>query len=441
MPYYITIAFKNIFRQKKRSFTLGINYLLISIMLLFLFSLSAGLSKNIRENLVQSTAGHLTISGEYIVKGKTYQGVNGVMAVRDAAQTLFPDSVNIVDRYSLSSAVYFNGISKRLSFQGIEPSQDNGIKGQLTMYLGSWDDYVADNTGVLVPKEVAEYFNLQLGDELVLAARSRFGAFNTATMRVKGMYETANFFVQGVVIAHSSFIRNLDFASTDIASGVYLYFSDLENIEQKRIMLMDRLSTEGFKVKKPASSEDALAVISSASPRTSILAETVNESRLTIATVYEVIGLLSQILTIINAGGVFLASIMLFVIAVSIFINMRMTISERLQEIGTLRAMGVATREIVRMFMFENVFLSILFVMIGIVCGLAIMGLIVLLLRVSPTGVIGLLFDDGRLVLSPGILEMMLIVVVLAVFTAIFSYFPARYGGKIRAVEALTKTM
>ena len=35
MPYYLNLAFKNIFRQKKRSFTLGVNYFVIALLMLY----------------------------------------------------------------------------------------------------------------------------------------------------------------------------------------------------------------------------------------------------------------------------------------------------------------------------------------------------------------------------------------------------------------------
>ena len=54
-------------------------------------------------------------------------------------------------------------------------------------------------------------------------------------------------------------------------------------------------------------------------------------------------------------------------------------------------------------------------------------------------GAVALFLDGGRLVLVPRIGDLAAIVAVITAFSAIFSFFPARYGGRIRPVEALTR--
>jgi ABC-type lipoprotein release transport system permease subunit len=63
MRFYLSVALKNVFRQKKRSFTLGINSTVVTFILVLLFAFSQGASQNITTNLVRSSAGHITISG------------------------------------------------------------------------------------------------------------------------------------------------------------------------------------------------------------------------------------------------------------------------------------------------------------------------------------------------------------------------------------------
>ena len=67
--WYFSIALKNVFCQKRRSFTLGINYAVVTFILVLLFSFSQGAIRNITTNLVRSTAGHITISGSYTAAG------------------------------------------------------------------------------------------------------------------------------------------------------------------------------------------------------------------------------------------------------------------------------------------------------------------------------------------------------------------------------------
>jgi hypothetical protein len=75
MGRFLSIAFKNVFRQKKRSFTLGVNYAIVTFILVLLFAFSHGASVNIASNLVRSIAGDITISGQYATGGRVYNGI------------------------------------------------------------------------------------------------------------------------------------------------------------------------------------------------------------------------------------------------------------------------------------------------------------------------------------------------------------------------------
>jgi hypothetical protein len=440
MPYYLSLAFKNIFRQKKRSFTLGVNYFVVAILMLLLFSFSDGVKKNFSGNLISAAAGHLTLSGGKVVKGKTLIGVSDYPKITKVIEDEYPGEVTVLARYKLTSTVYYLGQSKSLSFQGINTAKDTGLRDQVNFVQGSWADYVAQENGVLVSKDTADYLKLKLDDEVVISTRTIFGAFNTGTIRVKGIYESANYFVQGIVLCHFDFLQSLAMGDKLSASTLFVYFKNTDGLDVKREKLLGLLKDAGYVTSKPESSSDAISVVSSSTPKNKSEGVDVNENRLTIATVNEVVAILAQVLDAVNAAGGFLAAIMLFIIAISIFINMRMTINDRMQEIGTLRAIGTETKDIVLMLIFENVFLSLLFVLAGLTAALLIIGFVSNLLTLPPAGILSLFLDQGHLVLIPTLGSLGLILTVALLFTAIFSFFPARHGGKIRAAVALSKT-
>jgi ABC-type antimicrobial peptide transport system permease subunit len=440
MPYYLSLAFKNIFRQKKRSFTLGVNYFVVAILMLLLFSFSDGVKKNFSGNLISAAAGHLTLSGGKVVKGKTLIGVSDYPKITKVIEDEYPGEVTVLARYKLTSTVYYLGQSKSLSFQGINTAKDTGLRDQVNFVQGSWADYLAQENGVLVSKDTADYLKLKLDDEVVISTRTIFGAFNTGTIRVKGIYESANYFVQGIVLCHFDFLQSLAMGDKLSASTLFVYFKNTDGLDVKREKLLGLLKDAGYVTSKPESSSDAISVVSSSTPKNKSEGVDVNENRLTIATVNEVVAILAQVLDAVNAAGGFLAAIMLFIIAISIFINMRMTINDRMQEIGTLRAIGTETKDIVLMLIFENVFLSLLFVLAGLTAALLIIGFVSNLLTLPPAGILSLFLDQGHLVLIPTLGSLGLILTVALLFTAIFSFFPARHGGKIRAAVALSKT-
>ena len=439
MGFYLSIALKNVFRQKKRSFTLGINYAVVTFILVLLFAFSQGASQNITTNLVRSSAGHITISGSYSVAGRVYQGVRRYPDIVAEASAVFGKGVTVIPRYVVRSSLYYNGISKRLEFTGVDTRVDSGIKGQLRFLSGSWDAFLSADNAVVLPKDVATYFGFGLEDEVVIATRTRFGAFNTGTLKIKGIYETDNFFIQSLVLCRFPFLQTLDLAEADTASSLYLYFDDPKQLAQKRDALASALSGKGFEATKPADASAAVNAVSSASPSYEMDASGRDRTRLTLSTIDEAVGLVRTVTAAVNAIGALIALIMLFIIAISIFINLRMTINERLREIGTMRTIGVGSGGITSLFVFENVFLTLLFSLIGVAAALVVVGIFGFLVRLPFGGAVALFLDNGHLVLVPRISDIAVIVAVITGFSALFSFFPARYGGRIRPVEALTR--
>ncbi len=434
--WYLPIAFKNIFRDRKRSFSLGISYFFVSILLLAVSSLTNGARKNITGNVVTSTAGHLTISGEYVVNGRTFQGIASYKRIDSLIHRLFPDA-RILTRYTLSSSVFYNGISKRLSFSGINPSDENSLRNQLNVSDQTWNEFRENPQTVILPESVASYFGMSVKDDILIATRTRYGAFNTGSLRIGGLQSSGNYFLKDFVICHFSFLQSLDLADSNTASKMYIYFEDKKNITDKRDRIMELLSDNGYLTSVPANSSDAINAVSSASPRSQILDSTINRQNLTLATIDEVTGILSSVEGAINGIGIFVAAIMIFVIAVSIFINLRMTINERLQEIGTLRAIGAEQMHVSRLFIAENLFLSLIFSFSGILSGLIFIYLFSKVFTFSPEGNLSLFLDNGHFVLIPAPGTVFLIPVLLGALTALFSWFPARYGSRISPVKAL----
>jgi putative ABC transport system permease protein len=440
MEKFIGFAFKNIFRQRKRSFTLGVNYAVVAFLLVLLLSFSRGAARNISRSLVNSQAGHITVTGRFASGGKVYGGLLRTPEIQAAvAETLGPEA-EIVTRYQLQSTLYYGGLSKRLSFSGIDARSDEGPRTQALFRQGSWEDFASDPNGVAVPADIAAYFGLSNGDEVVLSTRTRFGAFNTGILKVRGVYVTDNFFSRGNVLAHFAFLRDLDLAAPDAATSIYVYLPSTSGLAARRDELSARLSSLGFEASRPATDAEAIAAVSSASIKYEEDPEGRDRVMLKVSTLDEVLGLVRNVLAAVDGIGAFIAAVMLFVIAVSIFINLRMTINERMREIGTMRAVGVTSGGVAGLFVLESVLLAALFSSAGAILAAAVAIAARGLLSFPPGGDLGIFLDGGRLALSPGLDAMLAVVLAVSSLAAAFSYLPARRGGRVPPVAAMSRT-
>ena len=438
MRFYLYLALKNVFRQKKRSFTLGINYTVVTFILVLLFAFSAGATRNITSNLVRSSAGHITISGQYTVDGRVFHGVTRYLEIAETARQALGTGVTVLPRYIVRSAMYYKGISKQLAFTGIDTSLDTGFRDQMRFLGGSWAEFAGAGNGIVVPKDVAQYFDLALDDEVVLATRTRMGAFNTGTLKIKGIYQTDNFFMQNLILCRFAFLQALDLSGKEDASTLYLYLKNTSRLAEKRDALSAALVAKGFEATKPASDAEAINAIAAASPTYEVDKSGKDYVRLTLSTIDESLGIVKSLTLVVNAAGMLIALIMLFIIAVSIFINLRMTINERMREIGTMRTIGVEAKGIISLFMFENTLLAIVFALAGVALALLVT-LLLSFIGLPSGGNFALFLNRGHLILVPRLEDIAVIVAVIAAFSALFSFFPARYGGKIRPVDALTR--
>lgn len=436
----LKIGFRNIFRQMKRTFSLGINFAIVSLLLVLIFSFSRGASQNVSLNLAKATSGYLNVAGEYIVQGKSYIGVMEYPKVQRIIRETFGEGADSYPRYSVYTATYNKGISKRIRYYGIVPELEKTLAGQFTFVKGSWEAFAGDPDSIIVSKELADYFELQDVAELTVSIRTRFGAFNTAVFKIAGVYTSSNFFVENLAISHFGRLQALDLASPDTASVIAVFFPDLKNLDKKRDALVEALNLGGYEAKKPKNASDAINAVTAASPRSK--AEKVGSPlvvRLTVTTLSEVLGILGNIISVINYVGVFLAAILLLVTAVAIFINLRMSINDRMREIGTMRTIGIGGRGITLLFVFEGLILSVLFVALGFVAAFVVIVLFKYGVAIPPKGAFSLLLERGHIVFLPHATDLLFVLLAIGFFAALFSFIPARQAGRIRPVEALTR--
>ena len=434
---YLGLAFKNLFRSPKRSLTLGVNYAIVAFVMTALLAFARGAASNVSTSLVRASAGHLTVSGQYAASGRIYGGMLRAPEVASIARRELGEGAQVLPRYLVRSAVYKGGLSKRLSFTGIDASIDRGFEPQMRFSQGSWAAWAADPNGVALTEAQAAYFGIGAGDELVISLRSRFGAFNTGIARVRGVYATDNYFMRDLALAHFAFLRGLDLAPEDAATAIYAYLPRASDAGPARERLEAALAAAGFETSRPASDTEAISAVSAASLRYETDKEGRDRVMLTLSTLDEVLGLVRSVLGAVSAVGALVAAVMLLVIAASIFINLRMSVNERLREIGTMRAIGVESSAVSRLFVLEAALLALSFSLAGSALGALACLAVRLAASFPPGGSLAVFLDAGRLALEPRLGDMAALSAAIAAFAAAFAWLPARRGGRVAPVEAL----
>lgn len=155
-----------------------------------------------------------------------------------------------------------------------------------------------------------------------------------------------------------------------------------------------------------------------------------------VSTMFEVASFVIQLEGALNMITVIAVIILFFIILIGVVNTLRMTVRERTREIGTVRAVGMQSRDVRNTFILEVVFLTLFACLAGIVLGLTAMGLLSLI-KINTDSVLSILLLNRSLHFVPkasSILSNLIVIILIAAATA---YFPSRRAARMKAADAL----
>ncbi|MDA3811391.1 MAG: ABC transporter permease [Spirochaetaceae bacterium] len=403
----IKIALRNISRNKRRSILSGSAIAVAAMSIVALFSLIEGMSADMAFNLKTYYTGEVLIKHADYEKYERYNPMHLTVDWNSIDITLAKEeSVDTyVPRITFPSNLYISGsnfgaigvgadFAKEADFQDLKGSLKAGRlpeTGQNEMMMG----------GVL-----ARDLKLKIGDKVTVMSTTAARGTNAITLEIVGLFA----FPVGALNSKYFWVP-LDRAQ---------YFLRMDDGVQEVLIKLN----DGF------TSREAAPVIKTAVESQAEIEMDIRPWE-ELSTTY---GMLKMAQMIYNFIAMFF-----FLLGSTVIINTTMmVIFERMREIGTLGALGMHGKELVRMFFLEGTFIS----MIGSAVGVAIGVLLTLWL-----GKVGIDYTDA---MSGMDFEMSSIVFPqLSIGKTVFVYFysvaiasaatfiPSRHAAKIEPVEAL----
>jgi ABC-type lipoprotein release transport system permease subunit len=128
--------------------------------------------------------------------------------------------------------------------------------------------------------------------------------------------------------------------------------------------------------------------------------------------------------------------ILFFIILIGVINSLRMTIRERTREIGTVRAIGMQTKDVRNLFITETLLLSLLACIAGIILGIIIMKLTGLI-TIDTSSIFSILLVDKHLYFMPSAVSITIYVILILLISGFTAFFPARRAAKLSAADAL----
>ena len=404
MVFYLKIAFRNIFRNKVRSYiTLGaIAFGCISLILTGGFINDTFIK--LRESLIHSQFGHIQIYKKgYFKKGSSKPFdylIENYKNVEKQIRTMHHVK-NIANRLQFSGLLS-NG-ENTISFlgQGVDPEGEKDLSSWIKIEHGEMIS-AEDAYGAILGRGLAASLDAKVGDFLMILTNTRDGAINAIDIKVKGIFY--------------SFAKEYDDRVLKLPLDTAQKLLYLDAVQAMVVLLDETESTDDVKVALSSLFEK-------------------KDFPLEVKTWADLADYYNKLVELYKRQFGVLKFIISIVIILSIINTMSMSILERTREIGTIMAMGTKKNEVLSMFMLEGLVLGLLGGGIGVILGIIsakIISYIGIPMPPAPGSTVGYVADIG---IFPGVI---IFAFLFSVVTALAgSFYPSFKASRLNISEAL----
>ncbi|MGA2479931.1 MAG: ABC transporter permease [Spirochaetia bacterium] len=451
MHTIIRIAFRNMNRQKKRSFLLGGAIAFGLLIVTFVSAAAGGFQRNISDNFSHLFGGQVFIQGlERTASGRRVSVIHDDAALRASLEAAGAP-VRRLTRSSAFMGTLMHG-DRKVTQQvvGLQWSGDTLVKDRLTLLSGSFAA-MQNPRGIIISRKIANTLGAKLGDTLVVQLRTVTDQMNVGDFQVAAISHDPGFSDSLAAWADLGYVNTLINIGADEYQtlGILLDRGAATDTEAGRIYraLAARVPVMDRAPKGQGGGDPLRAMLKNheQNPGAAMFSSLFRQAGDTPwqgmrYRLYTIDDLLSQaqlpmMVGMIN-GLAFVVLLVLFVIiVVGITNTFRMIIVERTREIGTMRALGMKRASVRNLFLLE----AFLLFLGGAIVGMGAAGLIMGALRFIDfgSGTISMMLQKGRLSFVLPAAQMIAQLVLVAGLTLLAALLPARSAARLLPAKAL----
>ncbi|MEK7311376.1 MAG: FtsX-like permease family protein [Chloroflexota bacterium] len=406
MSLYLRLAWRNIWRHRRRTIIIVLAMSLSLGLMMFYDGLIAGFNQAIYGNAVKVLGGNIQVHAEgYRAKANSMPllPLADPQAVVKAALAN-PQVESATQRINTGGLASSREGAFAVGITGIEPEKEQNVNLAEQNIVAGRNLTSEDGDVILIGKGLADAMSVQVGDRISLTGRSQHEQMRLRTMTVIGIYDLG--------------MPDLEKRTVYISLGEAQDLYNLAGQSTEVAIMLKQLGEENavIKVMKPGLPGYEIESFEANYP----------ELQSAISTKGGVMNIFSAV--IIMIAGVGILNLLL------------MAVYERTREIGVLGAMGLKPRQISLLFILEGTLIGLVGVAAGIVVGLIINGI---LMRVgldftaysSITSYMALI--NTRVYPSWGIDKLLMRALTIAIISALAAVIPALEAARREPAEAL----
>ncbi|WP_457576436.1 ABC transporter permease [Desulfomarina sp.] len=407
----LKIAARNLWRYKRRTLLTSILITLGVVSVLLFISISGSFKNMMVGQITDSMLGHIQIHKKGYLssmdslpldKNLTEQQLKKIRKLLRENPDIEAFSPRIrlgamFSNFSETTNIRLSAVNPEMEMKTVPLLASRILKGKKDGLVGRGE--------ILIPELIAKGMKVKIGDSVVLVANNKDGSVNGQTFTVRGILE-------GIVgpggrdgVMHIEDARELLRIDAKEACEVAIRLRDMNRIDAVYSQLSQELGSLTNKKGKPVFEIHT----------------------------WEKLSPFFNIARMIDLMTLFIKVMLVAIVLVSIMNVMIMAVYERINEIGTIAAIGTSPGKILALFVTEGLLLGVLGTVAGV--GLSLAG-------IAWMNLSGLSFDFGRqkgLLLSPTISGSEILVVAgIVIAIAIFgSLQPAVKAARMDPIKAL----
>ena len=355
----LKIAWRNIYRNKKRSLITITSIFAALFLIIFMRALQFGFYDNLIKTVVESYAGYVEVHAKGFWDNQNLE--NSMVVDNELIKNI--KSVNGVE----------NTVERLQSFSLISTGEKtrggviNGVVIEDEQKITDWNKNIIDGSfqlernEIIIAKGIAEYFDLQIGDSLILYGQG-----------YRGMMAAGKYPVKGIIDLKNPNLNKL---------GIFMTLESARDYVSS-----DNISTHIIIDKRQYYSEDKILND----------LESILSSDYEVMTWKETLPEIEQTITADSAGGLIMAFILYIIVVFGMFGTVLMMTEERKYEFGVLISIGMSRIRLFSIILVETVILS----MIGVVLAILVTYPISYYFYLNPINIVTLMGEGADVMIE-----------------------------------------
>jgi ABC-type lipoprotein release transport system permease subunit len=404
MGTYLRLAWRNLWRNKKRTVIAASSVFFAVLLALVMRSMQKGSYDFMIDSSVRISTGYVQVHAKGYWDKRSLDKSMVLNKEVESKINRLQDVTLVIPRFETFTLVSRGNATKVSSIVGINPEKERTIlKLREKLVAGK---YLSDSsTGVLIGQGLAELLKVAVGDSIVLYGQGFHGITAAAQVPVQGI----------IKLPIPEMNKTMIYCSLSYAQWLY--------------SAPGRITSLSIMIDKP----DQLDAVQSEVGK-------LFDDKYEVMTWKEMTPEIVQSIEVDSAGGIIMLAILYIVIGFGIFGTVMMMTTERTKEFGILIAVGMKKTKLIIVTTLETIFISLT----GVFAGIVVSYPILLYFYYHPIKLTGDLADA---MLAFGIEPLLPFSIAPGIFVAQFwtvlliallsAWYPFRFVQKLKAVEAI----